>query len=85
MQQFYQEEIVKIQPKGLVTIPKKFRNELGFAENSLVRIKEEKGRLVMEAVRTLSYPVRSYTDSEIDQFFELDEKESKDLRKKGLL
>ncbi|OGE37849.1 hypothetical protein A3B45_02795 [Candidatus Daviesbacteria bacterium RIFCSPLOWO2_01_FULL_39_12] len=85
MQQLYQEEIVKIQPKGLVTIPKKFRNELGFAENSLVRIKEEKGRLVMEVVRTLSYPVRSYTDSEIDQFFELDEKESKDLKKKGLL
>lgn len=85
MQQFYQEEIVKIQPKGLVTIPKKFRQELGFKENSLVRIKEEKGRLVMEAVRTLSYPVRSYTDSEIDQFLKLDKKETRQLKKKGLL
>lgn len=85
MQQITQEEIIKIQPKGLVTIPKKLRQKLGFAENSLIRLKEEKGRLIMESVRALPYPIRSYTDDEVDQFFELDEKESKDLRKKGLL
>lgn len=85
MQQIIQEEIVKIQPKGLITIPKKFRQELGLEENGLVRIKEEKGRLVVESVRTLAYPVRGYTEDEINEFFELDKKETKALKKKGLL
>lgn len=82
MQQI-QEEIIKIQPKGLLTIPKNLRLKLGFVENSLVRVKEEKGRLIMEAVRTLPYPVRSYTDDEINGFLELDKKQSKELKKKG--
>ena len=85
MQQVSQEEIVKIQPKGLITIPKKFRQQLGFEENNLVRMKEEKGRLVMETVRTLPYPVRSYTKDEIVEFIELDKKETKVLKRKGLI
>lgn len=79
------EEIVKIQPKGLITIPKKFRKSLGFEENKLARLKEEKGRLVLEPVRTLPYPVRSYTEKELEEFFNLDEEESKDLKNKGFL
>jgi bifunctional DNA-binding transcriptional regulator/antitoxin component of YhaV-PrlF toxin-antitoxin module len=70
-----QEELIKLQQKRLITIPKKFRQELGFEENGLVRIKKEKSRLVIEPVRTLSYPVRSYTDEEIEEFFKLDEEE----------
>lgn len=85
MQQITQEEIIKIQPKGLLTIPKSLRLRLGFVENSLVRVKEEKGRLIMEAVRTLPYPVRSYTNDEIEGFLELDEKQSKELKIKGLI
>jgi len=85
MQQITREEIIKIQSKGLVTIPKRIRQKLGFTENSLVRVKEDRGRLIMESVRTLSYPVRSYTADEIDEFLELDQKETKILKKKGLL
>lgn len=85
MKRIIQEEIIKIQPKGLLTIPKSLRVKLGFVENSLVRVKEEKGRLIMEAVRTLPYPVRSYTDDEIKGFLKLDEKQSKELKKKGLI
>lgn len=85
MQQIIQEEIIKIQPKGLLTIPKNLRLRLGFVDNSLVRVKEEKGRLIMEAVRTLPYPVRSYTHDEIEGFFKLDESESKELKKKRLI
>ena len=80
-----QEEIIKIQPKGLLTIPKSLRLKLGFVENSLVRVKEEKGRLIMEAVRTLPYPVRSYNEDEVNSFLELDQKQSKELKKKGLI
>jgi len=85
MQQTTREEIIKIQPKGILTIPKNLRLSLGFVDNSLVRVKEEKGRLIMEAVRTLPYPVRSYTDDEIGSFLELDKKQSKELKKKGLI
>ena len=79
------EEIIKIQPKGLITIPKKIRRELGLSDNSLARIKKVKGRVLIEPVRTLSYPVRTYSDKEIDEFIDIDNKESQELRKKGLL
>lgn len=80
-----QEEIIKFQPKGLLTIPKKFRQNLGFEEKALVRIKAEKGRLIIEPVRTLPYPVRSYTDTEIKEFLAFDRKESEELKKKKSL
>lgn len=85
MQQVILEDIVKMQAKGLLTIPKKMRQKLGFRENSLVRVKEERGKLVVEPVRTLEYPVRSYTEQELKEFIELDRKESKKLKKKGLI
>lgn len=81
--QITQEEIVKFQPKGLLTIPKKFRQKLGFGEKSLVRIKIEKGKLTIEPLRTLSYPVRTYTETEVREFLALDKKGAKDLKKRG--
>lgn len=83
MQQVAQEEIVKIQPKGLLTIPKKFRQDLGLEDRGLVRVKKEKGRLVIESVRTLPYPVRSYSTKELKEFFELDKLETQKLKTKG--
>jgi hypothetical protein len=84
MQQISLEEIVKIQPKGLFTIPKKFRTGL-FEENGLARVRKEKGRLILEPVRTLPYPVRSYTNEEIQEFIDLDAYETKERKTKGLL
>jgi len=78
------EELIKIQQKGLLTIPKQLREELGFIEGDFARVKEEKGRLVIEPVRTLSYQVRSYSDSDLKEFFDFDKKESNELKKKGL-
>ena len=80
-----QEEILKLQPRGVLTIPKKFRQMLGLEENKLIRIKKDKWRLVIEPVRTLPYPVRSYTEEDLKEFFEFDAKETKKLKKKGLL
>ena len=79
------EEIAKLQPKGLLTIPKKFREGLGFTENNLVRLKTDRGRLIVEPVKTLPYPVRTYTDRNLEEFFALDDEESKQLKAKGLL
>lgn len=80
-----QGEIIKVQSKGVVTIPKSLREAVGLEENGLARITKEKGRLVMEPVRTLPYPVRTYKDSELKEFFDLDEKETKKLKAQGLL
>jgi len=66
------EEIVKMQPKGLLTIPVNIRKKYGFSENDFIRIKATAGKVYLEPVRTLSYPVRSYTDKELEEFFELD-------------
>ncbi|MEK7616477.1 MAG: AbrB/MazE/SpoVT family DNA-binding domain-containing protein [Patescibacteria group bacterium] len=79
------EEIIKIQPRGVFTIPKKLRINLGISDNSLVRLKEERGRLLIEPVRTLPYPVRSYTKQDIDEFIEFDQKLTKTLKAKGIL
>lgn len=85
MQTQIQEEIIKMQPRGLLTIPKKFRKALTLGEDAFVRIKSDRGRLILEPVRTIDYPVRRYKDEEIEEFFEFDREESKKLRKKGLL
>lgn len=81
--QITREEIVKFQPKGLLTIPKKFRQKLGFGEKSLARIKIEKGKLTIEPIRTLSYSVRTYTETDIEEFLALDKGETKELKKRG--
>ena len=85
MLQQVQDEIIKLQPRGLLTIPKKFRKSLGLEENSLLRIRKDQWRLVIEPVRTISYSVRSYTDKDLSDFFEFDEEQTKSLKKKNLL
>jgi AbrB family looped-hinge helix DNA binding protein len=76
------DELVKIQAKGLITIPKKFRDRLGMETNSLARIREEKGKLILEPVRTLPYPVRTYSGKDLDAFFAFDDSESTRGQKK---
>ncbi|MEK7129731.1 MAG: AbrB/MazE/SpoVT family DNA-binding domain-containing protein [Patescibacteria group bacterium] len=79
------EDIIKIQPKGLMTIPKAFRKKVGLEPPALARVRAYRGRLIIEPVRTLPYPVRTYTEGEIDAFFALDEAEGKALRRKGIV
>lgn len=84
MQTVSYEEIVKLQPRGVFTLPKKLREGL-FDENGLARIIRTGRKLVIEPIRTLSYQARSYTDKEVQEFFDLDEKETKALKNKGLI
>ncbi len=81
----FTEEIAKIQPRGILTIPKKLRRFIGLADNTFVKISGNKYRLIIEPIRVLPYPVRSYNDNEIKDFFDLDAQESKRLKTKGLL
>lgn len=79
------EDIIKILPKGVITIPKKIRQFLGFSDNSLARVKAERGRLIIEPMSTLPYPIRNYTDQEITEFINKDKKETLELKIKSLL
>lgn len=85
MQTFPIEEIASVQPKGVLTIPKKIRDAMGIVDRGLVRMRADAGKLTIEPLRTLPYPVRSYTDAEIDEFFALDEAEGKQLRRLGII
>lgn len=85
MQITFSEEVTKIQSRGIITIPKKLRILTGLVDNTLVKISGNKYRLVIEPVRTLPYPVRSYTESEVGEFLEFDAEETKKLKRKRLL
>lgn len=71
------EEIIKLQPKGVLTIPKPIRTRFGLKDNDFIRIKASGGKVYFEPVRTLPYPVRSYTGKDLDEFFTLDKQLSK--------
>ena len=78
------QEIIKVQSRGLITIPRRFRDR-DFGENSFVRVKKEGGKLELEPVQVIGYSARKYTDREVGEFFDLDDKESAQLRRKGIL
>lgn len=78
------QEIIKVQPRGIITIPRKFR-DTDFDENSFVRIRKEKRTLIIEPVQVIGYSARSYTDQEVNDFFLLDDRETKELKQKGIL
>lgn len=84
MQTITFEDIIKLQPRGTFTVPKKLREGL-FDEKGMAKITRVGRKLVIEPVRTLPYPVRTYNSNEIDEFLELDDKETKELKKKKLI
>lgn len=86
MQQVAQEQIIRVQTKGLVTIPKRLRDEVGLRENGLARIKKDGGRLILEPVSVIKYPIIEYHKEESKEFIAEDEMETVALLKlKGSL
>lgn len=83
-QTYSQEQFIRLQPKGLITIPKKMRDRLGFKTSGLIRIRETVNLLTLEPVGVVSYPVRRYTNAEVDAFIKLDTQETKKLTKSQL-
>lgn len=67
-----QEEWLKVLGKGMVTIPKQWRDELGLNEGDVVKAKKEGNRLVIEPQNALA-PYRVYSIAEIDTFLKEDE------------
>lgn len=65
--------IVQIRDRGQVTIPKKIRLEAGINNNATVIITTEPGRIILEQAGITPYPIREYTDREIEQFIKDDQ------------
>ena len=74
--------LVKILPKGQITIPVKLRRQLGVGENDYLRVGLEDGQLIAKPVGGdwQEKYVRKYSDKEIEEFLEADRWTSKELR-----
>lgn len=67
-----QEEWLNVLTKGMLTLPKKWREELGITEGDIVKAKKEGNRVVIEPRRGKEAAYRTYTDREIDEFLQAD-------------
>ena len=63
-------EWIKILSKGMITIPKAFRDELGIKEGEIARIKKVGRRLIIEPREIADYEV--YSDEELKAMLEED-------------
>jgi len=75
-------EWVKILDKGMITIPKVFRDQLGIKPGEVARIKTVGQRLVIEPREVVEFEV--YSDQELKQMLEED-RLPKNLAKKASL
>lgn len=67
-----QETWLKILGKGMVTLPKKWREDLGIVTGDVIKAKKEGDKVIIEAPQNRRVPYRIYTDAEIDQFLKED-------------
>jgi len=68
-----QEAWLKVLAKGMVTLPKKWRDELGIENGSLVKARKEGNKLIIEVQPRKLAPYRVYSDAEIDEFLKEDQ------------
>lgn len=67
------QEWLKILGKGMVTLPKKWRKELGIEEGDIVKAKKEGKKVIIEAQQSKLAPYRVYSNEEIEEFLKEDE------------
>ena len=79
-----QEEWLKVLGKSTITLPKKWRDEMGIGNSDIVKAKKEGNRVVIEPQSQMkaSAPYRVFSDTEIDAFLE-DDQLPEDLAKKA--
>lgn len=75
-----QEEWLKVLDKGMVTIPKKWRDDLGITKGNVLKAKKQGNNVILET-STAKVPYRIYTDKEIDEFLRLDQLETTQMKK----
>lgn len=68
-----QEEYLRILGKGMVTIPKEWRVELGLDEGDVVKAKKEGSKVVIETTESQNAPYRIFSEKEIEKWLKEDE------------
>lgn len=63
-----QEEWLKVLGKGMITLPKPWREMLGITPGDVVKAKKEGKRIVIEVQSPTAVPYRLYSTEEINQF-----------------
>ncbi len=67
-----QEEWLRVLDKGLITIPKTWREEMGLKPGMVVRAQKSNGNfIIMPQIKFA--PLRTFTDEEIDQWVKDDQ------------
>ena len=66
-----QEEYLRVLGKGMITIPKQWRDELGLEEGKIVKAEKVGNKLTIE-VSEEKAPYRTFSDTEIEQWLEAD-------------
>lgn len=66
------EKWLKILGKGMVTLPKDWRSEMGIETGDVVMAKKAGNTLVIESKELGKVPYRIYTDAELDEFLKED-------------
>ena len=67
-----QEKWLKILGKGMMTLPKRWRDETGVEAGDIVKAKKEGNKVVIELQQESKAPYRVFSDAEIDEFLEED-------------
>lgn len=66
------QEWLKVLGKGMITIPKQWREELRIEEGTVVKAKKEGNKVIIESQQTPPVPYRIYSDAEINRFLKED-------------
>ena len=67
------EKWLKILGKGMLTLPKIWRDESGLQTGDIVKVKKEGDKVVLELPEQIKKaPYRVYTDAEIEEFLKED-------------
>lgn len=66
-----QEEWVKILGKGMVTIPKAWRDDLGLEEGEVIKAKKVGNKVILET--QIPAPYRIFSDEEIKEWLKEDQ------------
>lgn len=67
-----QEELLRVLTKGMITIPKSWRDELGINEGEIIKAKKSGYRIIIEPSKK-TVPYRVYSQRELEQFLKDDE------------
>lgn len=68
------EEWLKVLGKGMITLPKKWRDDMGIESGDVVKAKKQGDKVIIQAPKqqVKKSPYRVYSDLEIDQLLKED-------------